>query len=1044
MVLFFLAGMILSSCHLLRGGKNVSQTTAQSSAQTQSIQDTTIGVNVPAKRDSSITQKVASQEKPQKQLRDTVLAHTSIVTKDSTSDLERPTMSLRISNLLTAEQEIHLLEAGLSLDNILSQQQVSDNQKKQTAADNAKLLENTGSSYFNAEVQANMSDQIKAVFTTKLLYDSVIVSSNKEFVYNTVTVYNNTAQKIEIQVIITGPKDWQMVTSNIANITLEAFASSIIPMRFIPSGNNTASWQEVRLEYRLNNVIDTRKNFFRMKVQEYSSFKASLPNSNKVLTGYQKNNTIPVYIKNSGNTEGTYSLSAVNQLLKLNYQTTLLLLPGKDTVFHLPFTLSESQFAMLKKEDIRIAVSNEQNEVINLIQSFSKVGHMLRDHASGYLEMPLQLEAGVMYQGVESPAQYYGALFGTLEFTEHDRVAMSFRTNTIAQGQTNNNSIARIDYTGKHLTASIGNVQGAGEFIVDGYGGRVGYEWKGTNKAEVFAMLKSRTGDIKTGGLALQLALRDNLRIYEALSLSQDNDRQLNSGIVSQITEYRFSKGRVALITGLGAEKTNAPLAGQARKNLVGTSLGYNFQYNSEKLGIVSNVLYNSNEYPGMFKGQRMQQHDARWILGNHFLGGYYEYNFRKQSYWQDSLLFEDVFNLRTSNSGIRAGVGLKGTNIVLSAGNQRQKQEGEGTYETNYDYLNLNFSTILFKNLYFNFNSFAGNMSTINGPKHKTFISTTQGNLQFKTFGASFRYDNGPYYYQEFVAYIRKREHYERIIVSPFAEMHLLKRSLTIRAQANYARTLPSNVSNTTVLANINYATKNYDFNINGIVPVGESAGASPYVSAAFRMRIKAPFLPVRKYYNLQLVLFKDQNNNGVRDEGEEPVAGQTLSLNGDLFVSDAKGLVIYKNTEKGTYKADFGLSSRLKGWMPSAGAIQYIELNGNKTIEIPYKISRVLSGKLLVEKDSLSNLSFNPHNIKVTATGPKGELYATLTDENGEFYFNLPSGDYVVSLSEEAFNEQFRPTQFSQPADLVNNHDKIVYFEIKQRKRQINIRKK
>jgi len=952
-------------------------------------------------------------------------------------------------SLIPNEEELKLLEAELRTESNLlfplaARKNAIPDTAQKSAAEKGKLLDNTGSSYFNAEVKANMNDQIKAIFTTRLMHDSVVANSNKEFVYNTVTVYNNTATKLELQIIITGPKGWQMVTSNIANITLEPFGSSVIPMRFTPTGNNTASWQEVRIEYRVNNVIDTRKNFYRIKVQEYASYKASLPNSNIVLTAYQKNNSIPVFIKNSGNTIGKYRVSAVNQLLKLNFETEIGLFPGKDTIFFLPVTLSESQFALLKKEDIRVSVANEKKEVINLIQSFSKVGYILKDHASAYLDMPLQLEVGAMYQGGNTPLQYYGAVFGSLELDENNRLAMSFRSNTIAQGQTNNNSIVRLDYSGKHISASVGNVQGAGEFMVDGYGARVGYEWKGNNKAEVFATLKSRVGDTKVGGVAVQLGLKENLRLYDALSISQDNIRMMSSGIMSQIAEYKFDKGRLAVITGLGAEKNNAPLTEGAKTTLVGSSFGYNLQYNSKKLGVLSNVLYNSDNYPGTFKGQRLQQHDLRWLLGEHFLGSYFEYNARKQSYWQDSLFLENVFNGRTTNYGVKGGFNMKGASFVVSAGNQRQIQEGEGTYHTNYDYLNLNIATILFRKLFININSFAGNMSTIGEIKHKAFISTSQGNVQYKTFGASFRYDNGPYYYQEFVAYIQKPEDYQRIIFSPFAEVHLLKKSLSIRTQANYAQTMPADVSNTSVLANINYAAKNYDFNVNGILPIGNALGNQAYINAAFRMRIKAPFIAVRKYYNLTLVLFKDLNSNGVRDKDEEPVAGQTLSLNGDLFVSDASGQVIYKNTEKGTYKADFGYSSKLKGWMPNDGSIQYFELSGNRTIPIPYKVSRVLSGKLIVAIDSLSNTGFNPHNIKVTATGQKGEVYSTLTDENGEFYFNLPSGNYVVSLSDAAFGDQFKPVQFSQPADLINNNNKTLYFEIKQKKRQINIKKK
>jgi hypothetical protein len=47
-------------------------------------------------------------------------------------------------------------------------------------------------------------------------------------------------------------------------------------------------------------------------------------------------------------------------------------------------------------------------------------------------------------------------------------------------------------------------------------------------------------------------------------------------------------------------------------------------------------------------------------------------------------------------------------------------------------------------------------------------------------------------------------------------------------------------------------------------------------------------------------------------------------------------------------------------------------------------------------------------------------------------------------VSLAEAAFDENFRPLEFSQSADLTNNQEKTVYFDVKQRKRTMNIKKK
>lgn len=196
-----------------------------------------------------------------------------------------------------------------------------------------------------------------------------------------------------------------------------------------------------------------------------------------------------------------------------------------------------------------------------------------------------------------------------------------------------------------------------------------------------------------------------------------------------------------------------------------------------------------------------------------------------------------------------------------------------------------------------------------------------------------------------------------------------------------------------------------------------------------------------------LKLYLYKDANNDGRYNEGEVPIVGQTLSINGNLFVTGGDGTIVFKNIDNGDYKADFGYSSQIKGWVPLNGPVQTVIVKGNKTLYVPYKVSRVLEGQLKLSIDSNSNLSFSLGNIKVTAeTVQKTDTikYATLTDESGAFHFNLPSGNYIITVSPQAFDDNFKPTEFSQAADLVNNYNKVIYFDIRQRKRQINIKKK
>jgi hypothetical protein len=849
--------------------------------------------------------------------------------------------------------------------------------------------------------------------------------------------------------VITSPKSWQLITTNIANITLNPYSSSVLPIRISSTGGNTSQWQEVRIEYRLNDQTDSRKSYFKVKVQEYSGFKASLPSSSMVLTSYQKTISIPVLIKNTGNTEGTYTTSVNNEFFDLNTKIQLKLQPGKDTSLMIAYSLSEGRYHALKKTEVKVAVSNEKDEVYSMVENISKVSDLIKDHPSAYLDMPLQLELGTMYQGLSAPAQFYAAINGTVELDEKNKFGVAYKSNTFAQGQTNKNSIIRLDYTGEKWSGAVGNIQGIGEFLVDGYGVRAGYQWKGVNKAELYNMFSSRIGNNKIIGAAVQTGYKNKWRFNESFSMNMDLEKMRTSAVTGQVAEYKMTDGKVAVITGVGIDHSSQRIANSTTHTLIGSSLGYNLSYVNKTFQITSNVLYNSNNYAGVFKGQRLQMHDVRVLYKKYFGGVFYEYNFRKQNFFQDTMLYFDVYTAKMQNFGVRAGYQQRKGNVTVAFGNQKLYQPLKPSENTNYNYVNLSFSTLIAQKIHLTLVSFAGHMSLLNGDASKSaFVTSNQGTLQYKRVGTSFRVDNGPFLHQEFLSYVDSQKTYRKIMFSPFAEIRLLRKRMNGRLQANYAHSFPNNIINANFIANINYShpTKGYDFNLNGIIPLNTAEGASgkPYMNVAFRMRLKAPFLPVRKYYNLRMVLFKDANSNGMKDKDEEPIAGQTISLNGDLFLSDNDGEIIYKNTDTGTYKADFGHNSKLKGWMPNDGNIQYFNLKANRTLYIPYKISRVLYGKLNVEKDKMSDAAFNVTNIKVTVAGDKGEVNSTLTDENGEFHFNLPAGKYIVSLSEGAFGDQFRPVEFSQNADLINNKSVNLYFEIKQKKRQINIKKK
>lgn len=898
---------------------------------------------------------------------------------------------------------------------------------------------------FSAEAQLS-----KRIYRTKVLEDTLVANNNRDFLYNNINITNLTNDSISILVTITMPKGWMMTTQKILTVSLPANQNTIINLRLLPQKSISADWESVKIEYRLNKGVETLTDSFRVKVEEFTKFKARLPIPEMVLGAYQKDITFPVYVKNTGNVPKEYVISFYNNLLNLSYKQEIFLEPTADTTYKIPLRLTDAQWSVLRREEIKVQVGLKDGETMNLIQEISKIGYMLKEHSSAYQDMPLQAEVGTTMQGTDD-IQAYGALHGRLEIKEGERLSFDVRSKTFAQGQFLDNDIYLVNYEGRKWEASAGNIQQLSDFVMDGFGVSVTRKWDGeNNNVGLYSMVKSRVGNSRLfGANAMLTTLKDRVRLYESAIVNLDSTNLLNSYMLKQSAVTKINEDMsVKLTTGVGLEQSRRNLA-NTNNTQVGTSLGYNFQWNHDYFSILSAVAFNSNSYPGVFKGQRSQNHDVRAIYERVFLGGFYDYNLRKQNVYTDTQLFSDVFNLKSSNYGAKTGYSFKNSNVTLAAGIQRQQQSDSTAapiYE--YRYLNLNTSIMLGNKSYANINSYYG-AGMLDGQEENTTVNvmSNQGSLQVHFAGLSARYDIGPYFYHDYLKYLQQPDTYRRVVLSPYAQKHFFKQSLMVRAQYNYTTTRPTDNETSSLLGNIIYHNfrHGFDFNATGIIPFNQP-NAQPYITLSLRVQLHVPFVAVRKYYTLKLILYKDENLNGKLDEGEGAIPEQMLALNDNLFVSDAEGRVIFKNVEKKDFKADFGYTSKIRGWIPQGGTIQTFAVTGNKTIYIPYKKSKVLSGKLKIDLDRNSNLDFDLGNIKVTATANDSvrASYSTLTNSAGEFYFNLPAGMYTVSLSQVAFDDKFRPTEFAQQADLVNNDEKTIYFEIKQKRRSINIRRK
>jgi hypothetical protein len=234
----------------------------------------------------------------------------------------------------------------------------------------------------------------------------------------------------------------------------------------------------------------------------------------------------------------------------------------------------------------------------------------------------------------------------------------------------------------------------------------------------------------------------------------------------------------------------------------------------------------------------------------------------------------------------------------------------------------------------------------------------------------------------------------------------------------------------------------------LTGNVPISNttekfSSLANNSVILSIRKDLNIPNIIKRKYYNLDIILFKDDNLNLRRDEGELGVSDVTVNIVSQrMFITNAEGKITFRNVEQKYYVVDLATVKAPRGYIPSGGYLHYADVKKNTTLEIPYQRGKVISGNVKVVLDSLSSTQrkFASDKIKVMAIDSLGNPYKGMTDKNGDYYINVPPGKYKVTLNPDAYSKDLKPVQLFFFVTFEGTRDEeIVNFEIRERKREI-----
>jgi len=209
-----------------------------------------------------------------------------------------------------------------------------------------------------------------------------------------------------------------------------------------------------------------------------------------------------------------------------------------------------------------------------------------------------------------------------------------------------------------------------------------------------------------------------------------------------------------------------------------------------------------------------------------------------------------------------------------------------------------------------------------------------------------------------------------------------------------------------------------------------------------------------------LRVVLFKDENGNGVKDELEQgvPYVKTRLKLtNSDnpnistqfpvdiILLSNTSGIVNYNRLPKGFYELTITPLSDVKEYFYVNRSAEKLELSKNATYYVPFQKASKISGKIDVQRakfiksgEELISLT----NIKITAYNKQGNSYSSFTLDDGSFTIFLPGNNTYYVRMGNVFGPGFKILQNDIIITLPDSTNNQIIFSVVEISRQVKFK--
>lgn len=343
-------------------------------------------------------------------------------------------------------------------------------------------------------------------------------------------------------------------------------------------------------------------------------------------------------------------------------------------------------------------------------------------------------------------------------------------------------------------------------------------------------------------------------------------------------------------------------------------------------------------------------------------------------------------------------------------------------------------------------------------------------GILQGRNWNVYAAYLDGPYTLTQHFEYVYSHFENKQLRLMPSIDLFLYKDIIKFSNRSSFTFDVTSKTNRynfgTTLSAYPGYGLTMEFINTYGYQSSLDVSTDEKYTynNAYFEFRVEKKFgfnQPRVKYYDLDILFFKDLNGDGIKGDDEPGIENVLTKVDMDYTIvdsmhqyssseggfyavellSDVKGKASYDNIPSGFYIVKYVSLGKMQGNFSSDKSSEHILIDDDKTIYIPYKENNKIFGSIYLNRSKLSNLgNISPANIKVTATDSKGNIYSTLTDKAGEFIIYVPNVDQYKVRINNIFYEHFNLEQNDYTVELNGYRQFEINFLLNEKRRRIN----